>query len=367
MSLRLGKRNWKKLMSTDPLFEKIGAHPGMIEKYENLEIWTVAVEPTLKCYGSCKFCLTGSTPESETHIPKDRLLEIVDEAEELGVRSILWVGGDPLEHPDFFEILDYSCEKGFDNNVMSSGTISQKQARRLARRFTTRKADLTVGIHIDSINQEVYNRIHSDPSTLWVRMQGYRNLLKAGFPADHTYASLTCIKPVLETYEETVDWFMDEMGAVALLLNAFRPHCFGDSHRDWENSKSELKRMVDYRAKKQGEHWLNVNPTDGGCLFCGTMIYITASGDVYPCSSVQGVSKYYCGSIYDESLVHIFHKHRDLITFNFEVQGYCGRCPNNPYCVGCRGNAFWGTGDLAGSDLKCHWNRESQQEYIYQN
>ena len=145
-----------------------------------------------------------------------------------------------------------------------------------------------------------------------------------------------------------------------------KPCGFGAEHLDWEYSRSDLKRVNEYRAKKVGKHWLNLGPTELGRYNCDSNIYVYPNGDVGCCSCLRNVPEFVAGNIHEGSFMDIVRNNKDMLLFNFEVWGQCADCGFNPYCRGCRAAAYFATGDVTAPDPKCYRNPENTEEYVYQ-
>lgn len=319
------------------------------------------VEITNRCAGSCIYCYAGSTPDSSGFMPKEKVFELLDQAAELGVRQIAWCGGDPLMHPDWMAIMRYGAEKGIDNMLATSSLISRRQAEQVC---SLGSAVFSVGVHISSIVPEVYAQLHSNPRTLELKMQGVKNLLGAGYSPERMWALITLSKPAITTFEETLDWFVDQMGIRIVCTLVYKGKGTLDFHRvDWEPGVSELKQVYDYRAKKLGPSWLRLGSGDGSFFYCRTQFGVTWDGRVDPCVCITELS---VGNLYQQSLKEIVEKHRDSLLYNFQINGYCGNeCPNRDLCFGCRWSAYHYTGDITASDPKCWMNPEAKEHCFH--
>lgn len=240
--------------------------------------------------------------------------------------------------------------------------LNPMMSKKIAKGICDCKVEM-VTMHIDTINQGVYNLVHDNPKTLAQKIQGYRNLLDAGFPPQNIGAILTLTRPMLHTISETVDWFVNEMRASFVCFEIFRAEGFGQKHRDWEPNLSELKKAYEDRARVLGdENLLRMGTMDISRDACKSHFVVTYQGQVKPCVFMVGLS---LGSIYEESLVELFKKHRDLLLYDFQVKGYCGEeCENRQVCWGCRAVTYYYTGDVQESDPKCWWN-PNNPEYFY--
>jgi len=67
------------------------------------------------CTFGCEWCYQSST-RAGVHAPKERIFEIVDRLAELGTFEIALGGGEPTQHPDFLEIIQYIRDRNIVPN-----------------------------------------------------------------------------------------------------------------------------------------------------------------------------------------------------------------------------------------------------------
>lgn len=114
----------------------------------------VIVEVTKKCNQKCKFCYQATEETDVLELPNKLLRKIIDQAEEMGVFKIQYIGGEPLCRKDFIDILSYTSEKGIFVSFTSNGVYIDRVIDRL--REIKRLLPIQVSIHGDSeefINQ----------------------------------------------------------------------------------------------------------------------------------------------------------------------------------------------------------------------
>jgi MoaA/NifB/PqqE/SkfB family radical SAM enzyme len=284
-------------------------------------------------------------------------LEVIDQAFDLGIRFVAWSGGDPILHPYWDDLLGYATDKGMRGCFLSSGMLSKAEVRRLLR---YQEALDGICVHISTIDQNTHDRIHHNPKTLQARLQGYRNLLDAGYSPDKVTNIITLTKTSAERIEETIDFFVDEMGSQSICIAVFKGEGYGQTISEWEPGLSKINRAYHYRAQKLGEHWLKLGTIGTSFYYCRTAIAVTGGGDVLPCACCRELI---AGSIYQENLGDILERRRDTLLFNHSIKGYCGdgECPNRELCFGCRANALRYPGDVTESDPKCFFNPAAQE------
>lgn len=331
--------------------------PARVKALEENRPYSVSIKLTSRCAGGCSYCYINSTEEGNVYLETERLLKLFGELRQIGAEMILWHGGDPLLHPDFFELSRRARDHRILVTTLSSGLIPMREARKLVR-LREEGAMEMIGLHLDTVNPEAYAEINTRPGTLQKKIQGYRNLLEAGFPPQNILGLLTLTRPVCDTIEPTIDWYVDQMGARELGFCIFEPEGFGWENRKLEPSVSDLKRAFEYRARRLGEHYLRIGSSDLGALACRTYFAILYDGGVVPCVQLPDLV---VGNIYQESLIDTFQRNRDALLFNFQVHGPCATCQNNDVCFGCRASAYHYLGDIQASDPKCWLNPEARE------
>jgi len=82
----------------------------------------LSVEITYKCPMHCLHCSSRAELGNDTMIPTDKILEMIDRCKEFcGTKDVSLSGGEPFEHPDFWEILRYIKENELRSIVYSCG------------------------------------------------------------------------------------------------------------------------------------------------------------------------------------------------------------------------------------------------------
>ncbi|WP_084392693.1 radical SAM/SPASM domain-containing protein [Henriciella pelagia] len=72
------------------------------------------------CDKGCTFCYKSSTRRGQ-HMKLDDYKWVIDQAAEMGTFQVALGGGNPNQHPDFIEILEYTKSKGVVPNYTTNG------------------------------------------------------------------------------------------------------------------------------------------------------------------------------------------------------------------------------------------------------
>ena len=74
------------------------------------------LEITAKCNLLCSHCYAESGPRGDLHgnMAYGDWTRVIDEAAELGCRSVQFIGGEPTLHPRLADLVDHANHRGFD-------------------------------------------------------------------------------------------------------------------------------------------------------------------------------------------------------------------------------------------------------------
>lgn len=343
----------------DPLLE-LQTSEGIRRAAANLRPLVLNLEVTDACGGACSYCFSSSVVTNRSHMPTEKVKEVIADAKSLGVRHVTLPGGDPLLHPDIEQIMEWcGTELELHSFLVTSAIISKSKAKMIADLHRKGCVHM-VGIHIDTIDPEAYARIHSRPETLQLKLQGYQNLLDAGFPPNSVVACLCLTSESVKTAEKTLDWF-HEKGVGWINLLPFKPYGFGDVNKCLEPSKTDLRRVAEHRAKLRGPEWMRIGTMECSKFFCKTTLFVTFEGYVMPCAFFRE-TRY--GNVFQERLPDIFRRHKRALLYDFEVSGPCGTCKHSDVCFGCRSTAQTYLHDVAASDPKCWLNPDTPEKML---
>lgn len=142
---------------------KIFHHFDTLNKLKNGERCNplyIRIKPTNICNHNCYYChyknpyLILDEYNPTDFIPRDKMMEIIDDMGKMGVKAVTFSGGgEPLAYPYIEEAMEKNLELGIDLSIITNGSM-----------LTGRKAQILahakwVRISIDSIIPENYARI----------------------------------------------------------------------------------------------------------------------------------------------------------------------------------------------------------------
>jgi radical SAM protein with 4Fe4S-binding SPASM domain len=333
-------------------------HPDQIElkKYfKDNKVYTIQIESNLACHQGCMFCYASSSYDQKKELPKEVVKSVLESTCVLDVKAIDWLGGDPLERSDWYELMKHSMKLGLKNNIWTSGLP-------LANMDTAKKVvevsnDGFISVHLDTLDEELYKKLHlGDPKQkITTIIKGVDNVLALGKNPDAMFNCITYVKLLTKVdVERTIRFFYEKKGMRTCLTQMCRVGSALD-HPEWIPTNKEIKDAVAIRDSiNYPDSETSMSTMDANKFYCGGAICVTIDGDVTPCSVIRKGF----GNVKEESLKEIIEKNKDSLLYtelrNSEnLPESCGSCKNNAVCWGCRASAFYETGDILAPDPKC--------------
>lgn len=86
------------------------------------------------CDKSCSFCYKSSTKRGE-HMALDDYKRVIDQAAEMRTFQVALGGGNPNQHPNFLEILEYTATKGVVPNYTTNGRGMSDEILNATRKY----------------------------------------------------------------------------------------------------------------------------------------------------------------------------------------------------------------------------------------
>jgi radical SAM protein with 4Fe4S-binding SPASM domain len=323
--------------------------------YEKGLIYTLQIEMTLRCTQGCSYCYAESKPDSPLGLSTNEIKSILNDAKDINVRCIDWLGGDPLVRKDWYDILLYSQELGLINNIWTSGIPLQNfEIAKKAIEVTQNGGFISV--HLDSINPAVYEKVHHlrIEENISAILKGVDNVLALGKSSDELWNCITLTKQIASAdVYNTMEWFWKEKG-IRTVLTLYNPV----NNQDFKHfipSNDLIQQAYSGRDKILYNNELTFSTMDVNKYYCGSMICITYNGYYTPCSVIRTEE---FGNVRKMDLKELFQVNPgDILMKKLRnpknLPEPCQDCDQNEVCFGCRSSAFYFSGDMFGCDPKC--------------
>lgn len=281
------------------------------------------------CDKGCVFCYKSSTRHG-SHMALADYKRVIDEAAEMGTHQVALGGGNPNQHPNFDEILEYTWEKGIVPNYTTNG-----RGLTDAILETTRKNCGAVAVSAYAPYEETAETI--------------RRLTDRGIKTNVHFIVDS------ESVDVAIDWlrepphFLSKVNAL-IFLNykpsgrlVFEDKLLRHSSRQDEFFKlatsAEAKIKVGFDACCVSGVFARTSASSALVDACDAgrfSLYVSEDMTVYPCSFQSGLAK---GDKLDggNTLLDIWHKSENVRSFRkYFSSNRCGECSHKKSCMnGC--------------------------------
>ena len=295
--------------------------------YENGYLFSVHIDVTNQCNLRCIHCYHPFDEYTfSNNLTLGEIKRIVDEAFSLGVFRVTISGGEPFLRDDIYDILEYISGKRMIIDLFTNASLINDDVVKRLELYNIKE----VGISLYSTRPDVHEAITSS--------QSYSNTHYAiKMLREHNFeVKLKCIlmKRNIEHYRELID-FSREMGCSLVLDFDITPKLNGDS------SPTELALgfgdIMNLSLNASTKFYASapevLSPNDSPCNAGKYSLYISSTGNIYPCVSLQ----VNLGNIRHTSLMDVWENNEELHMWqkmrNRDFAGF----GENTYCQYCMG------------------------------
>lgn len=320
------------------------------------------IELTDKCNLRCAHCYRGSSPELGQHIPKEQLLDIIDQMAALGVSTIELTGGEPTMRPDFLDIFHHCATRFASVAIVSNGWfITDEWARQMAR-----YDHVIVQIDLDGSSAEPHDTLRGRSGSFERSVRAGRAMAKHGVK----------FRMAMNVYRGNFDCII-ETAALARDIGAnwfsFSPVTDVGRGRNADiltfEQMGQLMRIAGELEAIHGQEFLRLvdeglmerAAEEGNCGAGWRSLVLGPNGDVRPCVMVQP-SAMALGNLLNQDYLTFLESFdgkyfRDLAAPGPET---CTGCSNQGYCQGCFARTLNANDQMVQErgQLYCQWRKQ---------
>lgn len=342
----------------------------------------VAWETTKKCNLKCVHCRSNAGAGPADAVDTKKAFLLMDRVAGFAKPVFVLSGGEPLLRPDIFDLAEYGAGLGFKMAMATNGTLVTDEICAKIRESGIKIVSLSLDgpdakTHdafrrqkgsFDAIMKAAEkfreNRIEFIINSSFTKMNQsriedtYRLAKKTGAKAWYMFLVVpmgrgkALIDGLIsaEDYEKILKWhYKMEISENEIMV---RPTCAPSYYRIFSEEQKKAGKETQRRR-------LSYSPGGGkGCVAAQSIAYISANGDVYPCSYFTEAA----GNIFRQKFSEIwetklFRSFRDTAGF----KNPCGACDYRNTCGGCRARALIHEGDMKANDPYCGYEPAAQR------
>jgi radical SAM protein with 4Fe4S-binding SPASM domain len=304
----------------------------IVQEYylENRKPYKVFLEITYKCNLQCAHCYLGE----EKYIDRDlltieKLKELIDEFEILGVVDLVITGGEIGLHENIIELIQYIKGKNMLVTLLTNGTCFN-----------------------DNIINEVKNAsIHDVKISLYGTETFHDSFVKCKGSFNKSLKTLellrekigiggaTCVlsKNSIDEVENLND-LLTEKGIPLTITPLIFPTLYGDT----APLKLRLNKEELYVAVKK----FDLNIGGSVCTAGVSRFRISPNGEVNPCEMLRHINLGNLKECTFKEILKTSQRNEWINTYNIIQKTRCIDCSKKKYCINCIGMAYLETGNL---------------------
>ncbi len=315
-------------------------------------LYFIAWNVTYECNLSCEFCYNKNHATKGDILNTEEVKNMIKEAISLGLKTILFTGGEPLLRSDIYKLLEYAKNKGLYVCLATNGTLLDNQAIKKLKKIVDR---INIGfneinfsdtgtsqnsVSLKKLNKNIENLKETvDVSINYtVHAKNLSNLVKIAERCNHIGVELN-IKRFIPIGISS--------GKTEFCLSF-------EDHEDLCDVVGKLKESG-YKISFKSDPIFNVVKRNvnkfGGCLAGIHMLSIDPYGNAMLCTKLPLI----LSNIKKENLTK-FWNHSDILKKlrNREIEGRCAKCKFLIACGGCRAATYAKTKNIFAEDPMCH-------------
>ena len=346
----------RKRVQSPGLSLAFSAHEIEVARKER-KLLSLDIELTKRCNLRCLYCYADAGEGYKEELGLNEVINIVDQARQLGLKTLNLTGGEPLLHKTYFEIAEYAHEHNISVLLFTNGTlITDKIARKLM--------DLGVApcVKLDSLSSTVQDYLTGGKGVLQKIKKGIKNLINAGYTTKHSILSTNAVACRQNLSELPKLWGWARRQNIVPFLTRFQPMGRAKGRTDMMITPKELYGLycrLSEVDKGFGITWEPKIPWVYGkaCRRHYIGCFVDSHGNVQPCSGVPIKA----GNLADKGLEEIlFDSEVFEVARNLEdhMEGACRTCENRRECYGCRSIAYFTANRFTAADPLCWHNAE---------
>jgi len=178
--------------------------------FEDYKLYTLQIEVNQVCHQNCIYCYARESRGEE--MKTDFVKSILDDAAEIKVRKIEWLGGDCLLHTSWKELMAYAkYDHNLINNIWTSGNQLNKNS--VAEKCVELTSDGGfISVHLDSVNPDRYKELtKGNIRFLEDTLRGLQKLIDFGKPSSEILNCMALTGLVVgQDFENTIHYFHEK-------------------------------------------------------------------------------------------------------------------------------------------------------------
>lgn len=317
------------------------------------QILCMRLDLSYDCNIDCKYCYTdGLIRKQNTEARFEEILDVINQGIDLGIKSAVILGGEPLIYPHLFDVLEVLRCNDIVPVIFTNG-IS------ITPLIATKLSDLGVSVIVKFDGLQDTQDFLCGQGYSAKRLVGLNNLLNIGynkFPKNELRLGCASVVTKVNLHEIENLWRYFRNNNIFPHIERMTVKHEGMRHLsitdDQAKNMTEQLRLIDYN--EYGILWDAPYPAIPGynCSIFYAGCHVDPYLGVSLCPELQSIGNANNKRLKDILSGEDFEKARNIEN---HIEGKCKACIHlkQSACYGCRSKVFHKTGSIFGEDTDC--------------
>lgn len=343
---------------------EVAAYRNRLRKHPRLVY--LFFELTDKCNMKCLHCGSSCKGSNHTYLEKEQIYKVLEEvAEKYGTNSVMicLTGGEPMLHPDFYEIIMHIHNTGFGWGMTSNGTlINEETALMLSEAHMG-----SISISLDGLAPE-HNFLRNRLDAFQLAENGIKSLLSCEkYRGGITQVTTVVHKKNIDTLD-TIYEYLKRIGLLEWRLTNIDPIGRTLENKDLSLDNDDFVKLLTYIRDKRFDTNNDMNVTYGcahyltaewermtrdNYFICGAGINVAGilcNCDIYSCFDIERRPELVQGNIKMDNFVDVWENRFQIYRKDRTLEcSMCKECEDKFVC---------------GADSYHTWDFEKQEPKI---
>ena len=149
---------------------------------------SMEIEFSLRCNYRCPYCYVPRNPDVSRELSRSEIKDVIRQAQALGARKIIILGGEPSIYPHLIEMIDFIRGRGMAVEMFTNGSgITSVLAADLAGR------SVRVVLKMNSFDETTQDRLTGVKGSYRQIRESLDRLRQAGYPAEDRFLAVSTV------------------------------------------------------------------------------------------------------------------------------------------------------------------------------
>jgi len=127
------------------------------------------IEVTYNCLLSCIHCSSNANPKNKLEMTKEKCIEIIDDAVSMGLKKIIFSGGEPFLWEGLIDVVTHSKEQGLNCSIYTSGNCVELKEILIKLKL----------VGIDKLIFSLFSDIENEHDRVTRKLNSFNNTIRA--------------------------------------------------------------------------------------------------------------------------------------------------------------------------------------------